>query len=407
MLSLSSEQGMGQYRWNSSPTVPYISNCVTFGPRQKNETDPSYDINPTYFTRGNVDSIEYRDIQIDFNTSKDSPNNDNETGYIKSKKEYYLHLEVPQHIQYTTTLKIKVCTVNTDTTGVIGGLNPKAYQEIRELVIPPAPPRADDNVIETIIVYEDPKYFQNNDESILNGDKIIAFKWASPTKKYIHTGIVYNAKSNDILFKAGEIYTNGSDYFKCPSDGTDPTITPLEEDNPYKLINYNLGLIQKDWLIAGSTPSIATFDIVFSPKFELKSNYQYILLEIDRSDEIQQQIQYVPETDNDKKTYYGTYMDLDYVKGELWDINNLLGSSIRTTASQNILNHIAVWGHPELLLCINGEEIKVGQTDFYEIEDYSIDFLGVVAKDSADRFTIDYQYPLTITNSDTTDEQGG
>ena len=90
MLSLSSEQGMGQYRWNSNPIVPYIDNCVTFGPRQKNDGDPSYMKNPTYLKRGNVDSIAYRDIQIDFGTSKDSSNNENETGYIKSKKEYYL-----------------------------------------------------------------------------------------------------------------------------------------------------------------------------------------------------------------------------------------------------------------------------------------------------------------------------
>lgn len=46
------------------------------------------------------------------------------------------------------------------------------------------------------------------------------------------------------------------------------------------------------------------------------------------------------------------------------------------------------------MLAINGEEIKIGQTNFYELNDFTIKSLGVVAKDVNDRFTIDYQYAL-------------
>jgi hypothetical protein len=46
------------------------------------------------------------------------------------------------------------------------------------------------------------------------------------------------------------------------------------------------------------------------------------------------------------------------------------------------------------LLAINGEEIKIGQSNFYELDDFTITSLGVVAKDSYDRFTIDYQYQV-------------
>jgi hypothetical protein len=45
-----------------------------------------------------------------------------------------------------------------------------------------------------------------------------------------------------------------------------------------------------------------------------------------------------------------------------------------------------------LLLAVNGEEIKIGQSNFYELDDFTITSLGVVAKDGSDRFTIDYQY---------------
>jgi len=46
------------------------------------------------------------------------------------------------------------------------------------------------------------------------------------------------------------------------------------------------------------------------------------------------------------------------------------------------------------MLAINGEHIQIGQSGFYELDDYHIDSLGVVAKDNNDKFVIDYQYKI-------------
>ena len=57
------------------------------------------------------------------------------------------------------------------------------------------------------------------------------------------------------------------------------------------------------------------------------------------------------------------------------------------------LNHIGVWGHPEMYLAINGEQIQIGKTGLYELDDFEITNLGVVVQDFAiDRFTIDYEF---------------
>ena len=46
------------------------------------------------------------------------------------------------------------------------------------------------------------------------------------------------------------------------------------------------------------------------------------------------------------------------------------------------------------MLAINGEEIHIGQSGFYEINDYTITSFGVAAKDNDDKFIIDYQYEI-------------
>ena len=46
-------------------------------------------------------------------------------------------------------------------------------------------------------------------------------------------------------------------------------------------------------------------------------------------------------------------------------------------------------------MTINGEEIKIGPSGFYEIKDYDITSLGMVVEDpDVDRFTIDYEYKV-------------
>jgi hypothetical protein len=45
------------------------------------------------------------------------------------------------------------------------------------------------------------------------------------------------------------------------------------------------------------------------------------------------------------------------------------------------------------MFTINGEEIKIGQSGYYELKDFTINSLGVIVTDyDIDRFTIDYEY---------------
>ena len=46
-------------------------------------------------------------------------------------------------------------------------------------------------------------------------------------------------------------------------------------------------------------------------------------------------------------------------------------------------------------MSINGEEIRIGQSGYYELNDFNITNFGIVVKDANDRFSLDYQYKVT------------
>ena len=87
-------------------------------------------------------------------------------------------------------------------------------------------------------------------------------------------------------------------------------------------------------------------------------------------------------------TEYGRILDIDKTVCELYKVNNLV-NSMNSNAN---LDRIVVWGHSGLMMAINGEEIKIGPSGFYELSEVPVSSLGVVARDFNDSFTVDYEF---------------
>ena len=141
-----------------------------------------------------------------------------------------------------------------------------------------------------------------------------------------------------------------------------------------------------------------TFNFAFSPKYNLSGGYPYLLLEIDRNSSENQTIQYVA----DGGTYYGTYLDINAIKYQIYSVTPLVGNNTDSTKypiSPSPLNHIGIWGSPGQIFIINGEEIKIGRNNFYELNDFNITRLGAIIEpgDTTKSFTIDYEYQQTTT----------
>ena len=119
----------------------------------------------------------------------------------------------------------------------------------------------------------------------------------------------------------------------------------------------------------------AVFEFIFTPLYQ---DYDTIYLNL------------IPDSiDSDihDSNYYGRYIknvDDENIPYEIYKIKDL-------TENTTWIN-MGVWGRSELMMAINGVEIKVGPSGYYELRDYDITSFGVVAKDYKDKFTVDYQY---------------
>ena len=87
---------------------------------------------------------------------------------------------------------------------------------------------------------------------------------------------------------------------------------------------------------------------------------------------------------------YGRKLDINKVKTTIYQVSNL----VPQMNPNGKLDKIGVWGHSGLLMVINGEEIRIGPSGYYELDSLPVSTFGVVAPtgDYSNMFTVDYQY---------------
>lgn len=127
----------------------------------------------------------------------------------------------------------------------------------------------------------------------------------------------------------------------------------------------------------GPITDIINFDLIFSP---INSSFDRIYIKLQRNAQDYQYLQ-------DNGIYYGREL--------LININNLARIfNLLPYLGLDVLNKIGVQSAPGLLMCINGEEIRVGRSGIYElILDIAVDFIGfIINEDNPQYFILDYQY---------------
>lgn len=389
--------GMGQYRYN--PTFNYIDKDQVFdGNAPTASVGRGSHKNIEYF-KNEIGGINYQDVLLSFA----SPVGTTSSNYIQYGSTYYMELTVPQHRQYSMTINLKLCAGDGEK------VNVDNFQNIKRFNIPPTP--KSDNFINKVIFFEDPTVYQlENNQWVLkdNIDKEIdPIMKASVYYDGVHNLYTNNQLNNNssLDLKIHEVYLAKDsgpilDYWYITGKNSDGSFTKERLiDGKYDTSqsleqNWNLNQEEVSGQIHYGAPTTVTYKFAFSPKYELSGGFPYLLIETDRSGNESHTIQY----ESGNESYNGTCLDLKKIKARVYTVSNLIGSDKGLTQIQSgsqQLTHIAVWGHPEQILTINGEEIKIGKSGFYEIKDYTITSLGVIVADpNKDRFTIDYEYKM-------------
>lgn len=134
----------------------------------------------------------------------------------------------------------------------------------------------------------------------------------------------------------------------------------------------------------GSGADYVTYEMILAPN----GTYNQILFELNRTS-----FDYTLENEDGTN---GRVIEIEIDNFEL--VYNVI-DHLNTILGITELKKIGVQGPPGLLMCINGEEIRIGRSGIYEINNgVVVTFIGFIVKqssqtdDNLDYFILDYQY---------------
>lgn len=252
------------------------------------------------------------------------------TAFVKDR-DYYLSIKIPQDMNYTLTFNIKLIKSEDNINNV--------YQYLKNITIERG--GGDISNIYNVVLYE------KSDGSVA---AMIPLKYSPGginTKDYIY----YDSQNGRYyLGNGGMSYT--------------------------RTYNYNDLSMMASWR-EELGDNFGVFELVFRP---VEDSFTGILLEMVRTAE-DYNIQRPDGT-------YGRIIDLTKFEYTLYSLNNL----VDLMNKDRTLSRIGIWSHPGLMMAINGEEIKIGPSGYYELDAVPVESIGIVATGWKDNWTIDYQY---------------
>ena len=281
-------------------------------------------------------------------------------GFQKDKS-YYLNMSIPKDMNYDIELKLKL--VSADDSNVFQNIEtikvPKGGTGISSypVVLYRSLDSTEENEIIKAMVPIECEHTVNPDGT----DNITA-----------PGSIVYDS----VYFY---IENNIRKYYIGDENGILKSLDDLGSPSPYNDL-----FVTASWkqVYDENNYPKAILDFIFTP---LREGLNKIVLEMTRTSD-DYNIQY---TADDGVTMYGRVLPIDKMSFTLKEVKNIIPS---LKIGTNQLSKISVQSHPGLLMCINGEQIKVGPSRLYELETIPIKSLGFVAQGYEDNFILDYKY---------------
>ena len=266
-----------------------------------------------------------------------------------SDKAYLLKIKIPKDLNYNNTYRIKLVAAS-DTSATVLDPDTATYQMIKYINVP-----KETNTLNSsrVIIYP----VDNNEDLWTEGDYIT--KVAIAVDKN-------TAEPGDVYYNNGKYYIAGE--------------TEVEDQ---EILNKNDVILNHVWT-SGHSISGVDFSFIFSPR-DSDETYNQIWIEMFRE---------TYDQDIYSDGIYGRKIDLDgdIFEAEVYELENLIDN----IADVDTLTHVGVYSHPNTIMSINGEEIRVGQSGYYELNNFEIKSFGIAAETDDDKFIIDYQYQ-TIT----------
>ena len=263
------------------------------------------------------------------------------TQQLQTNRDYYLYVKIPQDMNYDMTFNIKLVRPET------AGSDETVYQFLKSITVPRGGSGAN---VYNVALYGTGEYDDSGNEKV---------------QAMIPLTYVANQQNTK-----GALYVDTSNNYYVGNGNN--TYTPTTHVNDISMF--------ASWIHKTGT-NFGYAELVFRP---VETSFSQIVIEMVRTAEdynIQQEI--------GGQMVYGRRVNLDEFDYTLYSLTNIV-DEINKDGS---LNSIGVWGHSGLLMAVNGEEIRIGASGYYELLDIiPITSLGIVAIDYNDSFSVDYSY---------------
>lgn len=197
---------------------------------------------------------------------------------------------------------------------------------------------------------------------------------------------------NLYIFADDVLYDNGYYFLYSPNSnqssilGWEEIPARTSENGFIEILNKNVTLMDHIWKDeANKENDFVGFNIIFTPR-TADISFGQILIQMVRNN-------YDKDIYSESLGVFGRrlnhaqWVSSPEMAPKVFELTNVLdGLDIDS------FTNIGIYSHPNLLMAINGEEIRIGQSGYYELNDFEITSFAIAAENSKDNFTLDYQY---------------
>lgn len=295
------------------------------------------------------------------------------SGKFTKDESYYLSFEINKSINYSLGFSLKFLDTTTVQNPPIYSETGTSYQFIRFLEVLKTGSTGMNSSL--ICMYKIRNV--NNPKTAISNESLTDKVTHSAGATVASTGVFF-VNHSGTYFPNVLYYDSSKDEYFLP--GTQTVIWGSNN----QLEGANDAILNWSWSESESSSEEikAVFNLVVTPRH---ANYDAIVLQMKRIQE-----------DSNIKNVDGTsgrFVELNNLKlKHIFNLNDAEGQIAPLNSQGKPIKRIGIWGHPELLLAIDGEMVQIGPSGYYELNGHDIYKLGVVAEGPQDTFVLDYQY---------------
>ena len=276
---------------------------------------------------------------------------------FQTDTDYYIKAVIPRDTNYDNKFSIKLTTtsLNSSNQTVISD----KYQFIKTVDIGAGADTSENNY-SFVIVYQ---LEDSNDAKVF-----CAIPEKYTTDNEMEEGIVYQVSANEFYIK-----NNGQKQ---------------------RILRFNTNYISHSWMHATSA-SFATIEMIFRPQQEGFTALAFELVRTSTDLILQEQ-------DDSGNIIIGRRVPIkgsSAMSQTAYSLKNLVPTA--AGSDEQSLTKIGLWGHSGLMFAVNGEELRIGPSGYYELSQLDTESLSIVAPngDFNNAFTLDFEYTEQETSS--------